>query len=306
MAEKLPPLTALRAFEAAGRHLSFARAADELNVSAAAISHQIRLLEDHLQISLFYRDPNGVRLTAEGAQCLPGISEGFTQIRQSLAPLQQAAEQPVLTVSIAPTFALKWLLPRLGEFTQQYPGIDIRLSTSAKLVDFTSQDIDMALRYGSGQYEGVITEKLFEERLIPLYNPKIITDKKPLVEIADLGHHTLLHDQASCLNPAVPTWQDWLQIAGGNVDLAKHGVWLSYPYQSLEAALDGAGIVLGGTVLAEKEMKAGRLIPAFETVEMPAPAFYLVYPPEKQHLSRLQLFRKWLLTYQQPDVSQDI
>src|SRR5690348_10422810 len=196
MSRRLPPLNSLRAFEAVARHLSISKAAEELSVTPAAVSHQIKTLEDHLGVALFRRDKRNLMLSDAGQACLPGIREGFERLAAAVGEIDSLGLAGILTVSVAPSFAAKWLLPRLDSFQAKHPDIDVRVSASMQLVDFSRDDVDMAIRYGSGRYPELIVEKLMTEAVFPVCSPKLMKGKDAPNSPDALRSHTLLHDDS--------------------------------------------------------------------------------------------------------------
>ena len=209
---RLPPLNSLRAFECAGRHLSFTRAAAELHVTAGAISQQIRALEDFLEIKLFKRMNRTIVLTDAGQMFLPLISSGFEQFSEAVGLLQDRLSDGPLTITSAPSFVSKWLIPRLTRFKARYPGIDVRIDTSDRLVDFAHEDIDVGIRFGDGKYPELDTVFLFSFDLIPVCAPELMRQGGGLEKISDLKYHTLLHSNYDELDPGFPDWAMWLKV----------------------------------------------------------------------------------------------
>src|SRR5258708_30348102 len=210
----LPPLSALRAFEAAARLQSFSKAAGELNVTPAAISHQVHALEAGVGVSLFSRRNRAVELTASARVLLPGLSEAFTGIQTSVRRLRSHNDTGTLTVTASPSFAGKWLVQRLHRFQEHHPDIDVRISATDAVVDLTRGDFDIAIRYGTGRYPGLVVELLLKNEVCPACSPELLRHGPPLETPADLRHHALLHDQAVDRDPLVPTWSMWLKAAG--------------------------------------------------------------------------------------------
>src|SRR5665213_768300 len=202
----LPPLSALRAFEAAARWRSFSKAADELNVTPAAVSHQSHALEEDLGVSLFERRNRAVELTASARVLLPGLTEAFAGIQSSVRRLRAHNDTGTLTVTASPSFAGKWLVQRLHRFQKQHPDIDVRISATDTVVDLTRADFDIAIRYGTGRYPGLDVELLLKNEVFPACSPELLRAGPPLETPADLRSHALLHDQAVDRDPLVPTW----------------------------------------------------------------------------------------------------
>ncbi|MGH6904283.1 MAG: transcriptional regulator GcvA [Geminicoccaceae bacterium] len=289
MTRRLPPLSALRAFEAAARHLSFTRAAGELHVTQTAISHQIRGLEEHLGVRLFRRLPRGLLLTEEGQAYLPAVRDAFDQIDAATAELIAARAGGPLTASMLPSFAARWLVPRLGRFRSAHPEIDLRISASVHLVDFAREDVDIAIRMGRGHYPGLRVDRLFGEALIPVCSPALLDGSRPLRRPEDLRHHVLLHDDD------YTGWRLWLELAGvAGVD-PRRGLTFSDSGMVVQAATEGQGVALARVALAAWDLAAGRLIRPFEVSIARDLAYYLVCPEASAERPRIAAVRAWLL-----------
>ena len=286
----LPSLNGLRAFEAAARHLSFTRAAAELNVTQTAISHQIRRLEDQLGLPLFERRNRALALTREAQGYLPAVRAAFEDLRQATARLQRPEREDVLTVSTTASLAAKWLVSRVAAFQDAHPRIEVRITTSAHLVDFRREQIDMAVRYGRGNWPGLRAQWLMAEDIFPVCSPVLLQGEKPLRRPEDLAHHTLLHATASRED-----WQLWLTAAGLPKSLAtRRGLSFDQSFMAIQAAMDGLGVALGRSAYVEADLAAGRLVVPFDVV-LPADAgFYIVAPEETADTPKIALFRDWL------------
>ncbi len=294
MSRRLPPLNSLRAFEAAARLLSFSKAADELAVTPAAISHQIKGLEDQLGAKVFRRDKQKVTLTEAGALLLPGLRDGFDLIAGAVADVTERDIKGVMTVSSAPSFAAKWLVPRLDRFAERHPEIDVRVSASIALVDFARDDVDVAVRYGSGQYPGLLVERLFPETVVPVCAPALLKGKHKLKVPADLKHHTLLHDDASDGDETCPDWRMWLKAAGVNGIDPRFGPRFNQSSLVLEAAILGRGVALAKLRLAENDLASGRLVRPFAVATPVRFAYFVVSPPARAERTKVAAFRAWL------------
>lgn len=296
MALHLPSLNGLRAFEAAARHLSFTRAADELNVTQTAISHQIRRLEAQLGLRLFVRRNRALLLTREGQDYLPAVRAAFEDLRLATDRLLRPGRDQLLTVSTTPSLAAKWLMPRLADFQETHPAIEIRISASTHLVDFRREDVDVAIRFGRGRWPGVRADWLMGEELFPVCSPKLLAGGKPLRRPEDLAQHTLLH-----ANPAREDWQLWLTAAGLPSNLAaRRGLTFDDSLLALQAAIDGLGVALARRPLVEGDIAAGRLVVPFD-VKLPAEAgFYIVAPRETADTPKIAAFRDWLIAAARP------
>ncbi|HEY7579123.1 MAG TPA: transcriptional regulator GcvA [Acetobacteraceae bacterium] len=287
----LPSLSGLRAFEAAARHLSFTRAAQELNVTQTAVSHLIRRLEEQLGVPLFVRRNRALALTREAASYLPAVRGAFEDLRRATDRLRRPERDGVLTVSTTASLAAKWLVTRVAAFQDANPGIEVRISTSSHLVDFQREDVDMAVRYGRGNWPGLRTDWLMAEDMFPVCSPSLLQDERPLRSPDDLAHHTLLHATASRED-----WQLWLTAAGLPVALAaRRGLSFDQSFMAIEAAVEGLGIALGRTRFVEADIAAGRLVVPFDVV-LPADAgFYIVAPEATADQPNVALFRQWLI-----------
>jgi LysR family transcriptional regulator, glycine cleavage system transcriptional activator len=287
----LPSLNGLRAFEAAARHLSFTRAAAELNVTQTAISHQIRRLEEQLGLRLFIRRNRALLLTREAQSYLPAIRAAFDDLRRATGRLLRPEPDGVLTVSTTASLAAKWLVTRVASFQEAHPGIEVRITTSAHLVDFRREEVDMAVRYGRGHWPGLRAHWLMAEDIFPVCSPALRNGNKPLHRPEDLAHHTLLHATASRED-----WQLWLTAAGLPLSLAtRRGLSFDQNFMAIEAAKEGLGVALGRTRFVEADIAAGRLVVPFDVV-LPADAgFYVVAPEETADGPKIALFRDWLI-----------
>ena len=293
---RLPPLNALRAFEAAARHMSVSRAAAELHVTPAAVSHQIRALEEQLGVTLFRRLNRGLALTEEGALIAPGLRDGFDRLTTAMRRLDERRTGGALVVSVAPSFAAKWLVPRLERFTRAHPEIDVRISATMELADLRRDAVDVAIRFGWGGYPGLDVHQLTTETTTPLCSPALLAGPHPLREPADLRHHVLIHDDSMAFDPTAPDWRMWLKAAGvdGIVDVAR-GQHFTYGDHAIQAAVNGVGVLLGRQSLAGDDLAAGRLLMPFELCLPVRPAYYLVMPAGGQRPPRVTAFRDWVL-----------
>jgi LysR family glycine cleavage system transcriptional activator len=295
MIRHLPPLNALRAFEAAARHLSLTRAAEELHVTPAAVSHQVKGLEAYLGVKLFRRANRALLLTDAGQACLPGLREGFDRLAQAMEAVRDHDQSGPFTVSVPPSFGAKWLVTRLDRFRQKHPGYDVRLDASMRLVDLMREGVDIAVRYGAGNYPGMRVDRLMDEVAIPVCSPRLIEGHEPLRVPADLCRHTLLHHAASFQDDSYPDWRMWLQAAGvEGCDLSR-GPTFSMASMAVEAAIGGQGVALVGNVLVEDDIAAGRLVRAFELSVPVLFAYYIVSPLLTAERPRVVAFREWLL-----------
>ena len=289
MARQIPPLTALRAFEAAGRHLSFTKAADELHVTQAAISHQVKSLEEYLGLKLFRRLNRTLLLTDAGQLYLPPLTDAFEGITRATHRLRQHLGRARLTVSVLPSFAAGWLVPRLGRFRQRCPDVDLRIDPTNSLTDFRRDDVELGILYGRGNYLGLRTDRLMREEFFPVCSPRLLEGPAPLRDPADLTHHTLLHDDMTV------DWRTWLLAAGVEGVDAERGITVTDSSMLLRAAIAGQGVALARSVLAADEIASGRLVRPFD-VDVPAEyAYYLAYPEKSADQPNVVAFREWIL-----------
>jgi LysR family glycine cleavage system transcriptional activator len=291
MSARLPSLNGLRAFEAAARHLSFTQAAAELNVTQTAISHQIRRLEEELGLRLFVRKNRALALTPQAKDYLPGVRAAFNDLRLATDRLLRKADDNVLTISTLASLAAKWLLPRLSSFQETHPGIDVRITTSASLVDFRSGDVDAAIRYGRGHWPGVRAQWLMADELFPVCSPALLATDKPLRCPEDLARYTLLHSSGGYDDD----WRLWLTAAGLPADISKQpGLTFDLTFMTVQAAIDGIGVAVGRTSFVQDDIAKGRLVVPFK-IALPADAgYYLVSPEGAADPPKLRLFREWL------------
>jgi LysR family glycine cleavage system transcriptional activator len=311
MATRLPPLNALKAFEAAARHLSVKKAAAELSVTPAAVSHQIKALEEYLEMPLFHRHNRTLELTEAARSCLPKLREGFDSLAQAVERLRAHKGGGRLMVSAAPSFAARWLMPRLHRFLESHPDVDVRISARLRqpsedpkrrrlaeraTLDTWLADSDVAILYGRGDYPGFQSDKLLSLSVTPICSPRLITHPQhPITRPADLKHHLLLHDDTGDLYDGVSFWEVWLKAAGvEGVDLNR-GPHFSHAVLAFEAATEGHGIVATMPVLAEADLHSTRLVTPFALRVPLASAYYLVCRLEAVTSPAVSAFRKWLL-----------
>ncbi|MDJ0955391.1 MAG: transcriptional regulator GcvA [Arenicellales bacterium] len=289
MAQRLPPLNALRAFEAAARHLSFTKAAEELYVTQSAISHQVKLLEDYLGIKLFRRLNRALVLTDEGQLYLPPVMRVFDQLHEATKRLTENEARGRLTVSVLPSFAARWLVPRLGQFIKTYPELDVRVAPSLELVDFARDDVDLGIRYGRGRYPGLRVDRLMTEDVFPVCSPELLKGDQPLQQPQDLKHHVLMHDDEH------GEWGTWLLSAGVKDIDPTRGPTFTDSSMLIQAAVAGQGVALARGALAADDLASGALVRPF-TLSLPVEyAYYIVCPEETADRPKVAAFREWLL-----------
>ena len=290
---RLPPLNALRAFEAAARHMSFSRAANELSVTAGAVSQQIQNLEDFLGVALFRRTAKGLLLTDAAQIALPALREAFDRLAEASGLLTAGVDGRRVTVSAPPSFAAKWLVPRLGRFSAVHPDVDVWLSAEMELVDFADGEIDMAIRYGGGRYPGLEVVRLMNETVVPVVAPRLL-EEIPLERLEDLAKHTLLHDGSPDTDESCPDWAMWLAARGiAGVDGGR-GPRFNQSSMVVEAAVAGRGVGLAKGTLAHADLDAGRLVAPFGDATSVDFAYYLVHPKPKGRLKPVRAFAAWL------------
>jgi LysR family glycine cleavage system transcriptional activator len=290
---RLPPLNALRAFEAAARHLNFSRAADELSVTPGAVSQQIQNLEDYVGVALFKRTPKGLLLTDAAQTALPALREAFDRLAEAASLLTAAVDGRRLTLTAPPSFAAKWLMPRLKNFEEAYPQVDVWLSADIDIVDFAVGEIDLAIRYGSGRYPGLELKRLMSETVIPVASP-VLMSENPIERPDDLVRHTLLHDGSSDADESCPDWTMWLAARGvKNVD-GTRGPRFNQSALVIEAAMGGRGVALAKRTLAQDDLDAGRLVTPFPISTAVDFAYYVVHPKAKGRLPQVKAFVNWI------------
>ena len=297
MSDRLPPLNALRAFEAAARHLSFSKAADELNVTPAAVSHQIKGLEDYFGVPLFRRMTRALLLTDAGQAALPLLRDGFDLLAEGAGRIATRHAGDVLTVSVGPSFAAKWLVPRLDRFRAAHSQIDVRIDANDDLADFRHDGVDVAVRYGSGAYPALRSDCLFDELVVPVCSPTLLTGAHPIRTPDDLRHHTLLHLDWRMEEEAAPNWRMWLLAAGLEGIDPTRGPRFNYESMVVQAAIEGHGVALADRVLVEDDLAAGRLVMPFK-LSLPGPTrfcYFLVSPESTADLPKIVAFRDWIL-----------
>lgn len=290
MARKLPPLNALPSFEAAARHLSFSRAAEELNVTHGAVSRAVKNLEDQLGVMLFERATRSVQLTAVGEPYARAVRNVLNQLAVVTASATVRYSNTTLNVSTSDGFAGRWLVPRLYRFHRAHGDIDVRVSTTGKLTNFRGDGIDIAVRYGSGTYPGLTSEFLADEVVFPVCSPKLLQGAHPLRKPEDLRHHTLIHDGYPI------DWTTWLASAGVEGVDPHTGLTFDSASFAVESAVQGEGVVLGRTMLVAADLAAGRLVRPFEHALKSVSSFYIVYLPDAIRQRKVKTFRDWLFS----------
>ncbi|HWE23407.1 MAG TPA: transcriptional regulator GcvA [Myxococcales bacterium] len=287
---ELPSLNALRAFEAAARHLSLTRAGRELHVTQSAVSHQVRHLEGQLATELFERHPRALRLTAAGEKLALAVREALGRIAEASRQIDRRTSR--LSVSVLPSFAARWLVPRLKRFRAASPRIDLRIDASIEPCDFARDGIDVAIRYGKGGWKGLHCERLLSEEAFPVCNRRIA---RSLRSVKDLRRHSLLHDLHDDARGAHGGWKEWLRAAGATGVDAQRRIIFTDSHLMLQAAADGQGVALARSVLAEGDLLSGRLVRPFETCLAARYSYFLVYPAAHGARPEVRAFREFLL-----------
>jgi LysR family glycine cleavage system transcriptional activator len=298
---RLPSLKSLQVFEAAARRLSFTKAGEELFVTPAAISLQIKQLENYLGVKLFHRMTRAVRLTEEAKAMLPLVTEGFDKLSEAVERLAKEDESGLLTVSSVPTFAAKWLLQRLPDFSRKYPDIDVRLDASLEPRSFERDGIDVSIRLGMGDYPDLHVARIFDEEVSPVCSPKLLASAKPLHTPEDLKGHRLLHVDWGSIAIQPPDWNMWTKAAGVEDIDVDHGPRFTVENLAIEAAINGDGVALISHSAVVEDLKAGRLVRPFELVLRSDIGYWLVCPHTQMRRAKVRVFCDWLLAEAERD-----
>ena len=285
MRDRLPPLTALRAFETAARHLNFSRAAEELSITHSAVSHQIKALEEHLGVKLFKRSGRAMLLTSDGQRLYVHVREAFSRLQRGVAELRADARRSSLTVSVLPGFAARWLVPRLPEFNRHHPDMDVNLRATLELTDFSREEVDLAVRFGAGSWPGLTAEKLLDEDIFPVCSPRYRDGRLPRTP-EELLECTLLQD-------VYEPWEQWFRAVGVTPPASFHGPGFSESNLLLKAAVEGQGVALALGVLVQAELKTGELVQCFPGLRARY-AYYLVHPQQDPLPPKVTAFKAWL------------
>lgn len=294
MRRRLPPLNSLRAFEVVSRHESFRAAAKELHVTAAAVSQQVKALEDHLGRKLLRRRSGGYSLTPEALAGLKYLRDGFEQLSSAVATMSLGGQR-ALTVSAVPSLAAEWLVPRLHRFREQYPELDILLHASEELVDLEHSRVDLGIRYGSGNYPGLTSERLFVDEIFPVYSPRMLKGRASLKKPGDLRGQSLIHTDWTPERGQWPGWTEWVRAAGvTGIDVTK-GLRFSDGALVIQAAVSGQGVALGSKALVQEHLAAGRLVRPFKLSLVTDFAYYVVCEKARADEPDLLAFRRWLI-----------
>ncbi|MEM7225999.1 MAG: transcriptional regulator GcvA [Pseudomonadota bacterium] len=297
MIDTIPSTAALRAFEAAANRLNFTAAARDLNLTQGAISHQIRDLEARLGTPLFARRGRGLALTQAGQSYLPFVREALERLRAGAEAIRPTSRPTVLTVSVSPNFATKWLVPRLGAFLADHPDLDLRISAAMAHVDFAGDGIDLAVRHGTGSWPELAVTKLCSEELFPVCSPALLANGPPLKSPADLARQVLIQDRSR------EGWGHWLQRAAPGlegIDL-DHGPVFNQTSLAIDAAVAAQGVALARSALAALDLAAGRLVRPLNEAVPAEFAYWIVCPKARAELPKIRRFTKWLLQTAEAD-----
>lgn len=291
-------LNALRAVEAAARHQSFALAAQELNVTPAAVGQLVRRLEESLGVELFHRAQSGpARLVVTEAAkiAIPDLRAGFASLSAAMDGLRSARKRQTLSVTVPSAFADKWLLRRLQGFNRQYPECELRIDTSTALVDFTSQPVDVGIRYGAGVWPGLVAFPFARDAFFPVCSPALLEGDQALRTPADLRHHPLIHDTSMTSTAAFRTWRDWHLAAGLDVSESERGLRINDSAAAYRMAMAGHGVALGRTTLVEQDLEEGRLVQPFGPALDCEMRYHVICRPKDQQNLTIAAFLGWLL-----------
>ncbi|WP_115720239.1 transcriptional regulator GcvA [Gallaecimonas mangrovi] len=294
---RLPPLNALRVFESSARNASFAAAAEELFVTASAVSHQIKTLEEYLGVSLFSRNKRRVELTAAGEQYLTSIKHALDEIEAATQRLATSQENNVVQISVAPNFLIRWLMPRMARFQEQYPDVELQINASMGLIDFNRASTDMAVYFGNGEWEDIEIHFLRKVMLMPVCSPKLATSRLPLDKPEDLRNHTIIY-----VSKRKYEWENWLKQAGVPNLKPKGSMQISSGQLATAAAQEGLGVALADSTLTSREIESGRLVVPFDIKLDTLKAFYLVYRKNRPLTTGMKAFKEWVMAEMQaPD-----
>ncbi len=297
MLRHIPGLQSLKAFDASARHLNFTRAAAELNVTPAAVSHQIKELEEAIGVPLFQRTSRHMQLTRQGQVLKPAIADALEGITRALQKLRQVENPTQVRVTVSPSLAAKWLVPRLDRFLESVPGADVRIDVSSEPLDFDREDIDVAIRFGDGNYPGLVVEKLFHDTLFPVCSPELLKGAKKLREPKDLLQFTLIHLDWEAQGAVWPNWRMWMLAAGVKDFNDTRGLHFSQTSLALQAAIDGNGVALGDSTRVGDDLASGRLVKPFElSLRSPAQfAYHLITRRDTAERPMTKAFRNWII-----------
>jgi LysR family glycine cleavage system transcriptional activator len=297
MLRHIPGLQSLKAFDASARLLSFTKAAQELNVTPAAISHQIKELEELTGVTLFHRTSRHMQLSRAGMILKPAIADALEGLTDALQRIRQLENPMQVRVTASPSIAAKWLVPRLDRFLDAVPGADVRIDVSSSVLDLERDDVDVAIRFGDGVYPGLSVDKLFHDVLFPVCSPGLLQEGKPLREPRDLLQFTLIHLEYEAQGAVWPNWRMWMLAAGIKDFNDTRGLHFSQTSLAIQAAIDGHGVALGDSTLVGDDLAAGRLVKPFElALKSPAQfAYHLITRRDTADRPMIKTFRNWIL-----------
>jgi LysR family glycine cleavage system transcriptional activator len=297
MLRHIPGLQSLKAFDASARHLNFTRAARELNVTPAAVSHQIKELEDVIGVPLFHRTSRHMQLTRQGQILKSAVNDALEGLTRALQRIRQSENPKQVRVTASPSIAAKWLVPRLDRFLESMPGADVRVDVSSEPLDFDRDDVDVAIRFGEGIYPGLQVEKLFHEMVFPVCSPELLKGRKPLKEPRDLLQFTLIHLDWDAQDAIWPNWRMWMKAAGVKDFNESSGLHFSQTSLAVQAAIDGHGVALGESTIVAYDLAAGRLVKPFElSLRSPAQfAYHLITRRDTADRPMTRAFRDWII-----------
>lgn len=287
---RLPPLNALRVFEAAARNRSFVAASDELAVTASAVSHQIKALEEYLGLPLFSRSKRKVELTSAGEQYLGMVKQALDEIEIATQRLTSSLGNNLVQISVAPNFLTRWLMPHMSRFQELYPDIELQISASTGLIDFSRSNTDIAIYYGNGEWDDIEAHFLSKVMLVPVCSPRLMSGKNPLKTPADLRHQTLIY-----VSKRQWEWEDWLEQAGCPGLVPKGALRLSSSQLATAAAQEDLGVALADSTLTSREIASGRLVVPFDIQLDTHRAFYLVYRKHRPLTTGMRAFKEWMM-----------
>tara|TARA_Y100001001_G_scaffold164311_1_gene196008 strand:- start:2848 stop:3717 length:870 start_codon:yes stop_codon:yes gene_type:complete len=277
-------------FEASARLTSFVAAADELAVTASAVSHQIKTLEEYLGVSLFNRSKRKVELTGAGEQYLVAVKHALDEIEVATQRLTSNLDTNVVNISVAPNFLIRWLMPRMSKFQELYPDVELQITTSLGLIDFSRSNTDMAVYFGNGDWKDIEMYFLRSLMLVPVCSPVLMRGPHPLKQVGDLKHHTLIY-----VSSRKHEWDDWLELAGAGFMKPKNSLAVSNGHLATAAALDNLGVALADITLTSREVESGRLVIPFDIPLDSHKAFYLVYRKHRPLTVGMKAFKEWLM-----------
>lgn len=297
MLRHIPGLQSLKAFDASARHLSFTRAAAELNVTPAAVSHQIKELEEMIGATLFQRTSRHMQLTRQGQILRPAVADALENLTRALQKIRQSDNPKQIRVTASPSIAAKWLVPRLDRFLETVPGADVRIDVSSSVLDFDRDDVDVAIRFGDGVYPGLTVDKLFHDIVFPVCSPELMKGRRPLKEPRDLLNFTLIHLDYEAQGAVWPNWRMWMLAAGVKDFNDSRGLHFSQTSLAVQAAIDGHGVALGDSTLVADDIAEGRLVRPFKlSLKSPTQfAYHLITRKDGAERPMVKAFRDWIM-----------